>query len=89
MVKPVTLAFEHSGCRHCLVKLIDIETVPKCPLCKAPIGIGTLHVNIALNDIIGKFDVKVVKVVVVYDRDVSRAQATLKSIWKVHNAVCK
>ena len=58
MVKPVTLAFEHSGCRHCLVKLIDIETVPKCPLCKAPIGIGTLHINIALNDIIGKFDVK-------------------------------
>ena len=30
-----------------------------------------------------------VKVVVVYDREVSRAQATLKSIWKVHNAVCK
>ena len=58
MVKPVTLAFEHSGCRHCLVKLIDIETVPKCPLCKAPIGIGTLHINTALSDIIGKFDVK-------------------------------
>ena len=54
MVKPVTLAFELSGCRHCLVKLIDIETVPKCSLCKAPIGIGTLHVNIALNDIIIK-----------------------------------
>ncbi|RMX59170.1 hypothetical protein pdam_00024268 [Pocillopora damicornis] len=36
----------------------DIETIPKCPLCKAPIGIGTLHINIALNDIIGKFDVK-------------------------------
>ena len=30
----------------------------KCPLCKAPIGTGAaIHVNIALDDIIGNFDV--------------------------------
>ena len=32
--------------------------VSKCPLCKAPIGTGvSIHVNIALDDIIGNFDV--------------------------------
>ena len=59
MVKPVTLACGHSGCRHCLATLIGIETFPKCPLCKAPIGTDvTLHVNVALDDIIGDFNVK-------------------------------
>ena len=58
MVKPVAPACGHLGCRHCLAILVGIENVVKCPLCKAPIGKGAaLHVNIALDDIIGNFDV--------------------------------
>ena len=58
MVKPVAPACGHLGCRHCLAILVGIENVLKCPLCKAPIGKGAaLHVNIALDDIIGNFDV--------------------------------
>ena len=58
MVKPVAPACGHLGCRHCLAILVSIENVLKCPLCKAPIGKGAaLHVNIALDDIIGNFDV--------------------------------
>ena len=57
MVKPDP-GCGHSGCWHCHATLIGIETFPKFPLCKALIRTGTLHVNIALHDIIGNFDVK-------------------------------
>ena len=64
--------------------------VSKCPLCKAPIGTGAaIHVNIALDDIIGNFDVNCKSSGCLWTGHFREHEQYFKICEKTFNAVCK
>ena len=64
--------------------------VSKCPLCKAPIGTGaTIHVNIALDDIIENFEVNCKSSGCLWTGQFREHEQYFKICEKIFNAVCK